>query len=459
MTGASIERAAKGWCPSLLTPMESGDGLLVRVKPRAATLTAGQAEAVARAARRCGNGMIEPTNRGHLQIRGLTDDTVDGFAAAMAGIGLAAATPEAEAVRNVLADPLGPDDPAARFDSHALAHRLSAVLDSEPAFHALPGKFGLLVDAGVALPLAGCTADIAIRADGDRLTVEPAGAERALRLPEDAVEDAVRRLLTAFLAWRKGPQDAAAASSPRRMKSMVAACGADAVFEAAGLNGPRLAGAGPARRAVHSPAGFAPVPDTAQGYFAAAVPFGSMEAGDLAALAALSRRFADGTVRVTPWKSLVLWGISRFDADAIGRAVANIGLVASPDDPRSRIVTCPGRPRCIAGYADTRADAAFLAAAGLPGTGVLHLSGCAKGCAHPAPAGAALVAAPGGYDLVRNGRAGDAPNRTNLTREAAAEALAAPNPEAPIAAVCETPVYETPVCKTPVREPLGTAAE
>lgn len=428
MTGPSIERVAKGWCPSLLTPMESGDGLLVRVKPRAATLTAAQAEAVAQAARRYGNGMIEPTNRGHLQVRGLTYETVDGFAAAMDGIGLVAATPEAEAVRNVLADPLGPDDPAARFDSHALARRLSAMLENDPAFHALPDKFGLLVDTGVALPLAGCTADIAIRAGGDRLTVELAGGDRALRLPEDAVEGAVRRLLAAFLAWRNGSENAAANSAPRRMKAMVAACGADAVFAAAGLNGSRLVDAGPERTSVFSPAGFAPVPDSARGYFATAMPFGSLEAGDLAALAALSRRFADGTIRVTPWKSLVLWGISRADADAVSHAVSNIGLVAEPHDPRSRIVTCAGRPRCTNGLADTRADAAFLSAAGLPGAGLLHLSGCAKGCAHPAPAAATLVATPGGYDLVRNGRAGDTPERTTLTLEAAAEALAAPIP-------------------------------
>ncbi len=444
MTGPSNESAAKGWCPSLMAPMESGDGLLVRVKPRAATLAAGQAEAVAQAARRYGNGMIEPTNRGHLQVRGLTDGTVDGFTAAMAGIGLAAAKPEAEAVRNVLADPLGPDDPAARFDSHALAHRLSAVLESDPAFHALPGKFGLLVDAGVALPLAGCTADIAIRAGGDRLTVEPAGGGRALRLPEDAVEDAVRRLLTAFLAWRKGAQDGAAISSPRRMKSMVAACGADGVFEAAGLNGVRLAESGPPRAAEPPPAGFAPVRDAAWGYFAIAASFGSMEADGLAALAGLSRRYADGTIRVTPWKSFVLWGVSPADAFDLRKTAADIGLVAEPDDPRRRIVTCAGRPRCASGHADTRADAAFLAAAGLPGTGLFHLSGCAKGCAHPAPVGAALVATRGGYDLVRNGRAGDAPDLTNLTREAAAEALAAP-----IAAIYETPV----------REPAGAAAE
>ena len=435
--------AVRGRCPSLLTPMESGDGLLVRVKPRAATLTADQAEALAAAAGRFGNGMIEPTNRGQLQVRGLVDGTVDGFAAAMAGIGLAAAGPEAEAVRNVLADPLGPDDPTAQFDSHALAHRLSAVLETDPAFYGLPDKFGLLVDAGVALPLAGCTADIMVRADGDGLFVALADGDCRLSLPESAVEGAVRRLLTAFMAWRKGQGCAVASFAPKRMRAMVAVCGASGVFDAAGLIGARPLEAGPEPPANLLPAGFVPVPDSARGYFAAAAPFGSMEADDLATLAGLSRRFADGTIRVTPWKSLVLWGVSPAAAGAVGAAVSDTGLVAEADDPRSRIVACAGRPRCTGGYANTRADAAYLAAAGLSKTGLLHLSGCAKGCAHPAPAGATLVAGPGGYGLVRNGRAGDAPERTGLTREAAAQALAAAPP---------------PVCKPPARQPVRTGA-
>ncbi len=437
------EPAVKGRCPSLMTPMESGDGLLVRVKPRAATLTAVQAEAVAAAAGRFGNGMIEPTNRGHLQVRGLTDSTVDGFAEAIAGIGLAAAGPQAEAVRNVLADPLGPDDPAAQFDSHALAHRLSAVLETDPAFHDLPDKFGLLVDAGVALPLAGRTADIMVRADGEGLFIALAGGDCRLSLPESGLEEAVRRLLAAFLAWRKGQGSAAASSAPKRMRAMVAACGAGGVFDAAGLNGARPAEAGLEPAADRPPAGFAAAPGAAQGYFTVAAPFGSMEVGHLAALAELSRRFADGTIRVTPWKSFILWGVSSGDGAAVGAAVSEIGLVAGADDPRSRIVACAGRPRCAGGHADTRADAAFFAAAGLAGPGLLHFSGCAKGCAHPAPAGATLVAGPGGYGLVRNGRAGDAPERTGLTREAAVQALAAATP---------------PVCKPPARQPVRTGA-
>ena len=427
MTGPTV----RGRCPSLLMPMESGDGLLVRVKPRAATLTAIQAETLAAAADRFGNGTIEPTNRGHLQVRGLSGRTVDEFAAAMAGIGLAATGPEAEAVRNVLVDPLGLDDPAAPFDSHALARRLSAILENEAAFHELPDKFGLLVDAGVTMPLAGCTADIMVRAASEGLSVALDGGGGGLCLPECTAEDAVCRLLTAFLSWMKGPGSLAVSSAPRRMRAMVAACGTGGAFDAAGLSGVRPIESGPEPAPARPPAGFAPVPGAKRGCFAVAVPFGSMEASGLAALAELSGRFADGTIRVTPWKSLLLCGVSPDDSAAVGAAVSDFGLIAAVDDARSRIVACAGRPRCASGYADTRADAAYLAAAGLPGTGPLHLSGCGKGCAHPTVAGTTLVAGSGGYGLVRNGRAGDAPERTGLTRQAAAKILAAANSEVP----------------------------
>ncbi|MEQ1672674.1 MAG: precorrin-3B synthase, partial [Hyphomicrobium sp.] len=41
----------KGWCPGALRPMMSGDGLVVRVRPRAGRLTMAQALGIAQAAR------------------------------------------------------------------------------------------------------------------------------------------------------------------------------------------------------------------------------------------------------------------------------------------------------------------------------------------------------------------------------------------------------------------------
>ncbi len=411
--------APRGSCPSLLAPMQSGDGLLLRVKPRAATLTADQAARMAAGAARYGNGIVELTNRGHLQLRGFKDPGVEDFAGEMARIGLAAAEPGAEAVRNVLADPLGPDDPGAAFDSHRLAHRLSAMLEGDPALHALPHKFGLLVDAGAALPLAEWRADIVLRAAGTGIGISLDSGDRMLVVPPEGVEDAVRRLLGAFLSWM-AKRDTPAP----RMRAMIAACGAAEVFGAAGSTGEAAApcGTAPARPC----AGFTAL--AGGGCFQAGAPFGAIDAAALAALAGIARRFADGTIRIAPWKAAVLCGVALENVEAIRDAAAEAGFVVEPDDPRQRIVACAGRPRCPSAHADTRADAARLVAMGAVPAGLVHLSGCAKGCAHPGPAPVALVAGEAGYGLVRGGRPGDVPAPVGLTLAQAASALSGPAP-------------------------------
>ncbi len=42
----------------------------------------------------------------------------------------------------------------------------------------------------------------------------------------------------------------------------------------------------------------------------------------------------------------------------------------------------------------------------------LHVSGCAKGCAHPGPAALTLTGTAAGFDLIRNGTAADAADAT-----------------------------------------------
>jgi precorrin-3B synthase len=46
---------------------------------------------------------------------------------------------------------------------------------------------------------------------------------------------------------------------------------------------------------------------------------------------------------------------------------------------------------------------------------VLHVSGCAKGCARPATTPMTLTATAEGYDLILDGKAGDRPARRGVT--------------------------------------------
>ena len=110
----------RGACPALFTPMQTGDGLLARILP-AEGITPAAFAAFCAAARRHGNGTIEVSARGSLQVRGLTVASAPRFADEVAALGIAALGVP------VLSDPL-PDDPAALIDAAALAANLRAAI-------------------------------------------------------------------------------------------------------------------------------------------------------------------------------------------------------------------------------------------------------------------------------------------------------------------------------------------
>ncbi len=106
----------RGWCPGVHEPMASGDGLLIRVKPFGGRLSAKALVAIAEVAGGCGNGIVELTSRGNLQLRGLTPDSAAVAASALVAAGLADADPVRERRRNVIAVPPSDDALVARIE-------------------------------------------------------------------------------------------------------------------------------------------------------------------------------------------------------------------------------------------------------------------------------------------------------------------------------------------------------
>jgi precorrin-3B synthase len=356
MTGADLKR---GWCPSLLRPMESGDGWLVRVRPRAAVITAAVARAVAEGARRYGNGRIEITNRANLQIRGLRPETIAPFTAAMEAVGAADDGPA------ILVSPLAGADPGVAVETLEIARALDA-----SASPVMPAKFGFLIDGGGALPLAGLSLDVTLRAVDGR--------------------------------WLLNGQDVPAGEASARAVALAQVL-AQAPREVAG-------------RMTAAPAlGFYPYGDGDTGAVLLAPAFGQLQASQLAALAGLAERWGDGRLRPTPWKSVAIAGVARLDEGFLRDQAHQIGIIAEPGDPRLGIVTCVGAPGCGRATVSTHAAAKALADVRRGGDPVLHLSGCAKGCAHPGPASVTLVGEAGRFALVRDGRPGDAAVARGLT--------------------------------------------
>ena len=95
----------KGWCPGALRPMLSGDGLVVRVRPRGGRLSAAQVAGIADLSARHGNGLIDLSARANLQLRGVTDGSYDALMAGLQALGLLDESAETEARRNILVTP------------------------------------------------------------------------------------------------------------------------------------------------------------------------------------------------------------------------------------------------------------------------------------------------------------------------------------------------------------------
>jgi precorrin-3B synthase len=229
-------------------------------------------------------------------------------------------------------------------------------------------------------------------------------------------------LASLHLAWeRREP--------PRRMRPLIMDVGEEAIFEAAGFSPvamPRMQ-----VRAAPSAVGFLPYPQGTEGTFGVGLPFGRIDAETLAALAVLSERFGDGTLRTTPWRVLLLPGIA-IGEKSVSDEITGLGLIADPADPRLQIFACVGAPSCMSASVDARGDATMIASMfGPTGGETVHVSGCGKSCAHRGPASLTLIGRDGRYDLVRNGSATDRPSLTRLSLDEVIALLGAGKEPAP----------------------------
>ena len=87
--GGGERRLRRGACPGLSAPMPTGDGLLVRLMPTG-TIPLSAFKHLCAAARRHGNGIVEVTGRGSIQVRGLNAASAWRFAEAITALGIAA---------------------------------------------------------------------------------------------------------------------------------------------------------------------------------------------------------------------------------------------------------------------------------------------------------------------------------------------------------------------------------
>jgi precorrin-3B synthase len=363
----------QGWCPGALRPMESGDGWVVRLRPYGGRLTPVQVKGIADLSQRYGNGLIDLSSRANLQLRGVTPDTHTALITGLRALGLIDKNAQMESQRNVILAPFwGPTDGAL-----ALSNAVAAALTSLPF---LPSKFGAGVDLGTRPVLRDVSCDIRIeRAQGGFL-VYGDGAARGVIVARAQVGDTVRALAEWFIA-------ADGINNGRgRMRALTALPPDQFVTD------------------VVPPAPvFTPQPMVVDQGALVGLAFGQIEAATLAKLGAL------WPLRMTPWRMILLEG---------ARAMPQIAGLLASDDPLLRSHACVGAPACKQALGQTRDLARKLA----PLTkSTMHISGCAKGCAHPSAAPLTITATPNGYDIATDATASGAAVQSGLTPDGLAQ--------------------------------------
>jgi len=399
-------RADTDACPGALRLHAAADGPLARVRVPGGRMTGAQLTAVHQLAARWGDGCVELTSRANLQLRALKDAPPADLAAELRAAGLLPSETH-EMVRNTVASPLAGGLPIEALDR---------ALCADPALAELPGRFLFALDGGAGDVAFG--ADVAALPLDGAVAIIFAGVDAGLRVPAAEVVPALLAAAHAFLDERTAQQAApdppdARAGRPESPDdpATVRAGGQQVAWRVRELNdGPARVAARTAaalgrtpgepvrlsRPGVREPIGIIEQPDGTVAV-GALVPLGRLSDAPLKAL----ERAA--SLIFTPWRGVVLPGLTPQAAEAWLAVLAGAGLEVAAGSRWTGVTACAGRPGCAKALADVRADAdaATVAGEGLP----VHWIGCARGCGSPAGPHVRVEATGTGYQ-VRSPHAG-----------------------------------------------------
>lgn len=346
----------------MLAVHQAADGGLARVRVPGGVLSVQQLEVLRSATRELGDGRLELTSRGNVQIRALRPDGPRELSDRLYAAGLLPSLTH-ERVRNILASPLSGLDQESRYDVLPVAAAVDRELCARPALAELPGRFLFALDDGRG-DVAGVRADVSLRAIDDREALLSVGT-RGVRVRWGDAVGLMVAAAEAFLAerdaqeWRIAELD----DGENRILNRLALQPTEdlpttSTRVAAGQHGSALV---------------------------VTVPLGSLtqeQAGVLTEVA--------DEVRLTPWRSVVVPVVSTEELE-------RVGLVTTADSVWEGVTACAGRPGCGKALADVRADA-WRVVPGMERDGRrVHWSGCERRCGKPAGDFVDVVAVGNGY--------------------------------------------------------------
>jgi precorrin-3B synthase len=365
-------------CPGILDLHEARDGLVARIRLPGGYASSARLASLAALSSRYGDGCVDLTARGNVQIRGIQPDAADGMAQRATAAGLMP-SPAHDRARNITASPLA--GLAGRPDLRGLVRALDHAILADPALAALPGRFLFSLDDGSGhAGLGGC--DVGLRLSSGAVELVVAGRLTGLRGTSAAGIQNAAAAARAFLDRRRPePARPDSGDAGARMSSARVAGLADGGAGVATAVGGEL---GPA------------VSDTTGRLALGAVP----DAEKLVVVAAPLARMTTAQVRLVvrmlrPGEVARLAAAGRIVlplADPAGAALQRLddaGLVVSDGHELAPVTACAGMA-CGKSLADVR-----VLAGRVPGLGAVHWAGCGRRCGLPADATAVVATSDG----------------------------------------------------------------
>lgn len=370
-----MSRTRDDACPGALQVHPAADGPLARIRLPGGMISAGQLDALAGTAMEFGDGGLQLTSRGNVQLRGLRNPPA--AADAVAGAGLLP-SPTHERVRNIVASPLT-GRAGGYGDLRPVVTALDEAIRARRELADLPGRFLFGLDDGTG-DVSGLAADVGVRLTGDGAALLLAGRDTGCRLDTEEVPGALVTVAARFVETRGNAWRIAELDDP------------DALLRGFATASP--ASPSTVTTTVRPSVGWI-TQDDGRVALGAAVPLGVLSARQAQFVAAVG-----APVVITPWRSLLMCDLDEGVADTALRVLAPLGLVFDAGSRWLGVSACVGSPGCERSRADVRTDAARAAEGGgpesPPGSLPVHYAGCERACGRPADA-RVLIATGSGY--------------------------------------------------------------
>jgi ferredoxin-nitrite reductase len=369
-------------------------------------LKAAQFEGAADAADRYGGGYAHVTTRANLQIRDVEPKHAVALIEHIQDIGLCTRGSGADNIRNVTGTPTAGIDPQELIDTRPWAREWHFHILNDRTLYGIPRKFNVGFDGGGVIPVLEDTNDIGFAAVDvkDGCGVEPgvwfrlaiggitghkdfARPTGVIVKPEEAtpVADAIVRV---FIDHGDRTNRTKA-----RLKYVLDTWGIEkflaAVEEKLGRTLTRVPEEAfrpnpPIDRWAHI--GVHPQKQAGLNWIGVALPVGRMSAAQMRSIAAVSRQYGDGDIRLTVWQNFLISGVPDSEVAAACAAIEALGFATTANALRAGLIACTGNAGCKFAASDTKRHADEIAAwcetrVALDTPVNIHLTGCHHSCA------------------------------------------------------------------------------